>query len=229
MEIRQQLVTSREKTWAGRNLCLTITVHETANTSRGANAAAHANLQSRGNVRDASWHYQVDDREIVQSFPDHVQCWHAGSSVGARQSIAIEICVNEDGDYAKALANAAWLVAHLREKHGLDRDRVVQHHHWTGKNCPTKLRAAGTWPTFVASTDRAPEPEPAPDLPQEADDMLLIRRLAAKNPLRKYALVSGGRAIEITRKTYTRLKKRTGQTATQPTTGDYDKIVRTWK
>lgn len=151
MKIRKQLVSSRSKTWEGTNRCLSITVHETANTGRGANAAAHANLQTRGNVRQASWHYQVDDVEVVQSFPDDVQCWHAGWE--ARHSIAIEICVNADGDYDKALANAAALVRHLREKHGIGRRDVVQHNHWTGKNCPTKLRASGRWPEFVASTD----------------------------------------------------------------------------
>ena len=161
MEIRKQLVASRAKTWGPGSKCSSITIHETANTSRGAGAAAHANLQTRGNVREASWHYQVDDVEVVQSFPDEVKCWHAGSSTGAANSIAIEICVNSDGDYDKALANAAALVRHLREKHGLGRDDVVQHNHWTGKNCPTKLRASGRWAAFVASTD-----------PQE-DDMAL--------------------------------------------------------
>ena len=63
----------------------------------------------------------------------------------------------------------------------------------------------------------------------EEDDMLLIRRLGAKNPKRRYALVSGGRAVEVARRSYTRLKKRTGQTATQLVTADYDKIVRDWK
>src|SRR5690625_3543637 len=125
IKIRQQLVKSWGRTWAGENLCLGITVHETANTNTGANAAAHANLQSNGNVRQASWHYQVDDTEIVQSYPDSVQCWHAGW--GARHHIAIEICVNRDGDYNKALANAARLIAHLRRKHGLGRSAVKQH------------------------------------------------------------------------------------------------------
>jgi len=224
MKIRQQLVASRAKTWGEGSACTSITVHETANTSRGANAAAHANLQSRGNVRDASWHYQVDDTEIVQSFPDTVKCWHAGSSTGAANSIAIEICVNSDGDYDKALANAAWLVRHLREKHGLGRKDVVQHHYWTGKNCPTKLRASGRWSEFLDATEPLPDPTD-----EEMNDMLLIRRGAVKSPTRKYALVSGGRAIEISRTSYSRLKKRTGQIATRLTDKDYDRILKEWK
>lgn len=228
MKIRQQLVSSRAKTWGEGSACSSITVHETANTSRGANAAAHANLQSRGNVRDASWHYQVDDTEVVQSFPDTVKCWHAGRA--AEHSIAIEICVNSDGDYKKALANAAALVAVLRERHGLPRSAVKQHHTWTGKNCPTKLRASGEWSSFVASTDPTPPPPPSSDPnPKEIDDMFIIRRLSSKHPNRKFAIVSGGRAIEINRTSYRRLKKRTGQVATQLHHTDYDRIMKEWK
>lgn len=149
--VRKQLVKSRARTWDGTNARTSITVHETANTKKGAHAAAHANLQSSGNVRQASWHYQVDEKEIVQSFPDTVRCWHAGRS--AQNSIAIEICVNSDGDYNKALANAAALVRSLRTKYGLGRSAVKQHHNWTGKNCPSRLRASGEWSKFLASTD----------------------------------------------------------------------------
>ena len=173
MKIRQQLVASRAKTWGEGSARTSITVHETANTSRGANAAAHANLQSRGNVRQASWHYQVDDKEIVQSFPDTVKCWHAGSSTGAANSIAIEVCVNSDGDYDKALANAAWLVAHLREKYGLGRKDVKQHHDWTGKNCPTKLRASGRWSEFRKATD--PQEDDMPTAKEIVDELLSRR------------------------------------------------------
>jgi N-acetylmuramoyl-L-alanine amidase CwlA len=151
VEIREQLVTARDRTWEGRSACSTITVHETANVNVGANAQAHANLQSNGNVRLASWHIQVDDTEAIRSFPDEVRCWHAGR--GAQDSIAVEICVNADGDYDQALANAAEVVATLRETHGLGREALRLHHDWTGKNCPSRLLASGAWQAFVASTD----------------------------------------------------------------------------
>src|SRR5690625_7632786 len=76
-----------------------IVINETANTRKGANANAHARLQASGNSRSASWHYQVDDKEIVQSFDDNKQCWHAGSRYYNQNSIGIEICVNSDGDF----------------------------------------------------------------------------------------------------------------------------------
>src|SRR5699024_1006731 len=130
-----------------------ITIHETANRGRGANANSHARLQAGTNSRQASWHYQVDDKEIVQSFDDNVRCWHAGAKAN-NESIAIEICVNSDGDYNKALDNAAALVAHLRKKHDIPWNRVVSHNFWTGKNCPAiMLSRSGQWDKFIAATD----------------------------------------------------------------------------
>ena len=42
-----------------------IVVHETDNKYIGADADAH--LQINGNSRKASWHWQVDDQEAVQT------------------------------------------------------------------------------------------------------------------------------------------------------------------
>lgn len=176
MKITQQLVTGSKLTSGTGNPCTYITVHETANTSRGAGAQAHANLQSRGNVRQASWHYQVDDKHIIQSHTDTTKCWHAGTAKGNTQSIAIEICVNPDSDYAKAVANAAWLVRTLMARHNVPLSRVVQHHFWTGKNCPTNLRKGGRWEDFLKAAtgisggggQSAPspsKPKPAPAKP----------------------------------------------------------------
>lgn len=167
VQIRQQLVTSRAKTFAGVNSRRYITVHETANTAPGTNAAAHANLQSRGNVREASWHWQVDDREAVQSFPHSVQCWHAGDGRGPgnTSSIGVEICVNADGDFRKAVENAATLVRKIMAEEGIPLERVVQHSRWSGKNCPTFLRNGSrgiTWNDFLRLVAGASLPAPTP-------------------------------------------------------------------
>src|SRR5690625_5554605 len=126
--IRNQLVSSRQRTNSGTNGRRWITIHETANTSRGANAQAHANLQSNGNARNASWHIQVDDTQAIRSFPDTVRCWHAGdgSGHGNMSSIGIEICVNSDGNFTRAKANAAAVVRQLRAKYNIPRSRVVR-------------------------------------------------------------------------------------------------------
>lgn len=136
----------------GTNARKYIAIHETANRDHGANADVHARLQAGGNSRSASWHYQVDDTEAVQSYLDTTRCWHAGDSSYALDAIAIEICVNSDGDYDKALANAAELAAHLRAKHDIPWNRVISHHFITGKNCPT-IMLDGRWDEFVAATD----------------------------------------------------------------------------
>lgn len=175
--IRQQLVpaaVAAKVTSSGTSRRTGITIHETANRARGANAAAHARLQARGNSRSASWHWTVDDTEAVQSFPHTARCWHAGDGTrGGYDTIAIEICVNEGGDYAQALRNAAELVRHIRATDPAVGGALVQHHHWTRKNCPARLRAGeqGGWSAFldlvagaapVAKPATPAKPTPAP-------------------------------------------------------------------
>lgn len=160
------------RTYRGKNKLRWITVHETANTNRGADAQAHANLQSKGNVRNASWHESIDDREAIQSYPDTDRCWHAGDGKGDGNlnSYAIEICVNRDGDYRKAIANAAARVRAKMDEHNIPLSRVVPHRHWSGKTCPRNLLSGAkgiTWDQFLAMVDAsgtstAPTPKPKP-------------------------------------------------------------------
>lgn len=174
---RQQLVQSLAKTSGTGSPGSTVTIHETANTSVGANAAAHANLQSKGNVRSASWHWQVDDKEAVQSFLHNVKCWHAGAAAGNNTSIGIEICVNSDGNFAQAVENAAQLTAQILKERRLNPSHVVQHNRWSGKNCPTNLRNGSkgpTWASFIARVTEifngvvipTPNPIPTPQPPK---------------------------------------------------------------
>lgn len=171
MKIKKQLVKSRAKTFAGTNPRRFITIHETANTSKGADAQAHANLQSRG--FSASWHYTVDDTQAIQSFPHTVRCWHAGDGRGHgnMSSIGIEICVNSDGNYGKAVANAAELVRKIMAEENIPLANVVQHNHWSGKNCPTNLRKGSKWREFLsqiaqtAAPSKPTAPKPAPSKP----------------------------------------------------------------
>ena len=74
-----------------------ITIHETANTAKGANALNHAKFldnQARGTAdRAASWHFTVDDKEIYQHLPVNEVGWHAGNKTGNYESIGIEIAL----------------------------------------------------------------------------------------------------------------------------------------
>lgn len=140
----------------GSNPCKYITIHETGNAAKGADAAAHADyLDSDAGERDlVSWHYTVDDLTIVQHLPDYETAYHAGDGKdgpGNATSIGIEICVNAGGDFGAAKANAAALVRLLMEEHGIDIEHVVQHNHWNGKDCPKTIRATtGAWEAFLA-------------------------------------------------------------------------------
>lgn len=173
VSITNQLVESRSKTSKGKNGKRGITIHETANTGKGAGAKAHANLQSKGNVRNASWHISVDDKHAIRSFPNDVRCWHGGTTAANNNHVGIEICVNPDSDYVQACKNAADVVRQLRAE-GVG-DELVQHNGHTGKDCPNFMREGRdgvTWEVFKdwvangtgseATPAKSPAPAPAP-------------------------------------------------------------------
>jgi len=147
-----------------------ITVHDTANTSAGADAKAHANYVKSAAAAAilASWHFTVDDKAIYQHLPLNENGWHAGdgaSGTGNRQSIGIEICENRDGNRAAAEANAAWLTAKLLKDYGLGLDRVKQHYDWSGKNCPRVLRGRKDgWKNFLAAVEAHLKPATLPKI-----------------------------------------------------------------
>lgn len=145
MKIKQQLVSSQvinSSSFGYGNSKKYITIHQTGNFSKGANAQAHANLLSRG--FSASWHWSVDDEQAIQSFPHEVKCWHAGDGHGSgnTESIGIELCVNSDGNYLQTLKNGTELVAKIMKDENISIENVVQHNHWSGKDCPNQIRHA---------------------------------------------------------------------------------------
>lgn len=156
MNIITDLIAKGRKNRPGRaNPMQYITVHETDNYDIGADALSHAKyLKSDSAVyKQVSWHYTVDDKRVVQHIPDNEDAWHAGDGAGTgnRKSIGIEICVNKDGNFTKAVDNATKLVADLCKKHDIPIERVVQHHYWKGKNCPQMIRSGKpySWDTFI--------------------------------------------------------------------------------
>lgn len=82
-----------------------------------------------------SWHFTVDDKQIYQHLPTNENGWHAGDGDGSgnRESIGIEISVNQDGDYNKALENAKRLAGYLMNKEGISADHIYRHQQWSGK------------------------------------------------------------------------------------------------
>ena len=173
----------------GSNPCKYITIHETGNAAKGADAAAHgAYLDSDAGERDmVSWHYTVDDHAIVQHLPDYETAYHAGdgkAGPGNTTSIGIEICVNAGGDFEAAKANAAALVRLLMGEHGIPLDNVVQHNRWNGKDCPKTIRAtAGAWEAFLVLCNGEPV---------DAELSAAVDKLAAKGLINSPDYWKGG-------------------------------------
>ena len=161
----------------GYNPCKYITIHETANPARGADAAAHAAYldSAAGEKAMVSWHYTVDDHAIVQHLPDDETAYHAGDGKdgpGNATSLGIEICVDEGGDFEAAKANAAALVRLLMDEHDIDIAHVVQHNHWSGKDCPYNIRhTAEGWLDFIALCQGETPAEDVSDLDTAVDKL----------------------------------------------------------
>ncbi|MDQ0207451.1 peptidoglycan recognition protein family protein [Alkalicoccobacillus murimartini] len=149
MNIIQDLIPTSNSNRPGTSIDPTfITVHETANTSNGANAESHARYVKGADAqnRQVSWHYTVDDTEIYQHLPTNEIGWHAGAT-GNRQSVGIELCVNSDGNFTATRARGIELVRSLMNQLNVPLSRVVSHQHWTGKNCPANLLSV--WDSFI--------------------------------------------------------------------------------
>jgi hypothetical protein len=111
--------------------------------------------------RQASWHFTVDDTQVIQSLPLNEVAWHGGDGSGACNfgGIACELCVNMHGDtarMAKARANAekvaaaAMLAMHLTKlvQHS-DCCAAVGNPSGCHSGCPRYIREEGYWPTFT--------------------------------------------------------------------------------
>lgn len=151
-----QLVPERiasQLTSKGYNSKKYIVIHQTGNTNTGANAQMHADLQSKGNSRKASWHETIDDKEVIQSFSHDTRCWHAGdgSGKGNYQGIGIELCINADGNYEKTIKNGVKRVQYLMGKYSIPIENVIMHFDCSRKKCPKQLidgYKGITWHTF---------------------------------------------------------------------------------
>jgi N-acetylmuramoyl-L-alanine amidase CwlA len=139
----------------GRKLTLTgITIHNTDNRDKGANAAAHAKYQKGADARkrQVSWHFTVDDKSVYQSLPINEVGWHAHSAKGNATTIGIEICMNVGLNVDAAYKRAALLVAVLAFQNKVKFPKgIFQHHYWyPQKDCPTVLRnKPNGWSNFV--------------------------------------------------------------------------------
>lgn len=128
-----------------------VTIHETANKAIGADALAHARyLQGpEAAQRLVSWHYTVDSKRIVQHLPESEVGWHTAVHSGNHSSIGIEICINADGDFPRACANARILAGIIAYRRGFRFTQILPHRSWSGKHCPATLLETGQFHQFV--------------------------------------------------------------------------------
>ncbi len=126
-----------------------IVVHNTYNDAPARNEIAYM----IGNDNKTSFHYAIDDEEIVQGIPEDRNAWHAsdgGNGAGNRKGIAIEICYSESGGEkfiaAEKLA-AKFIACKLMEK-GWGIDRVKKHQDFADKYCPHRTLDMG-WERFL--------------------------------------------------------------------------------
>lgn len=126
-----------------------IVVHDTGNPDAGANALMHYNYFNNGN-RQASAHFFVDDTRILQLIEVKDSAWHVGDGrnvhgINNNNSIGVEICLNRNGDYEKAVSDAADLVAYLMQQYKIPIEKVVRHYAASRKNCPQSMNNNGDW------------------------------------------------------------------------------------
>lgn len=198
--IKDYIATGRINRPGTANSMKYITIHDTANKSKGANAKSHASYIKT--IKDCkSWHYTVDDTSIYQHIPDNEKSYHTSDKEANENSIAIEICVNEDGDFAKACENAVWLVKELMKRYGISIGNVVTHNYWTGKNCPASLLKQGLADFISACAEKdvvdepmetpdIEEPTPLPPAAQTPDDVVGKTTIEEKDVLFKWKLGS---------------------------------------
>lgn len=145
------------------NKKLGIVVHQTGAPNAGANARAMANYQrnmaSPNNHEEKSWHYQVDDKEVIQSFSHNACTWQAsdGWGLGNTGHISIEKCINSDGDYNKAFDNLAKLCAVICYIEGFNPYKDIKRHYDFARDkkwCPAQIMNGKNGLTFKVLLDR---------------------------------------------------------------------------
>lgn len=131
-----------------------IVIHNTENDAPAANEISYM-LSRPGEI---SFHFAVDDKEIVQGIPLDRNAWHAGdgNGKGNREGIAIEICYSKSGGerFAAAVDNAAQLTAQLLSERGWGLDKVTKHQDYSGKHCPRRILDEYGWNNFLLLVDR---------------------------------------------------------------------------
>lgn len=126
-----------------------IVVHNTANDASARNEVAYM----VSNDREVSFHYAVDDKQVVRGIPENRNAWHAGdggNGKGNRYGIAVEICYSKSGGerFIKAEKLAAEFIAERLKAYCWGIGKVKKHQDFSGKYCPHRTLDMG-WQRFL--------------------------------------------------------------------------------
>lgn len=145
-----------------------IVIHNTDNNATAEDEIAYMH----SNNNKVSFHYAVDEKEIVQGIDLNRNAWNAGDGTngkGNRKYIAIEICrsyckkqvngkwvADEErwkrdykAKFEQAQKNAAELTAKILKEKGWGIDKVKRHKDFSGKNCPARTMSDYGWDYFL--------------------------------------------------------------------------------
>ena len=126
-----------------------VVVHNTANDASAQNEVKYM----ISNNNQVSFHFAVDDKEVVQGLPLDRNAWACGDGAngkGNRKGIQIEICYSKNGGirFENAEKNAAKFIAQLLKERGWGVDKVKKHQDFSNKYCPHRTLDKG-WASFV--------------------------------------------------------------------------------
>jgi len=125
-----------------------IVVHNTYNDASARSEVAYM----INNNNQTSYHYAIDDKEIIQAIPENRNAWHAGDGNGSgnRKGIGIEICYSKSGGskFIAAEKLAAKFIAFKLNEKGWGIDKVKKHQDFSGKYCPHRTLDMG-WQRFL--------------------------------------------------------------------------------
>ena len=148
----QKMMIKYNKTPARGRKIKYIVIHDTGNTGKGAGVDSHYNYFNGGN-RNASADFFVDDKKVGQ-FTDYRNeySWHAGKRYGNppvkdctnSNSIGIEICINPDSNYGKAVDSTVEVVKYLQKELNIPTANVIRHYDACLKQCPGSM-AKNNW------------------------------------------------------------------------------------
>ncbi|MGQ8969301.1 peptidoglycan recognition protein family protein [Bacillus subtilis] len=132
-----------------------ITIHNTANDASAANGISYM----KNNSSSTSFHFAVDDKQVIQGIPTNRNAWHTGdgtNGTGNRKSIGVEICYSKSGGarYKAAEKLAIKFVAQLLKERGWGIDRIRKHQDWNGKYCPHRILSEGRWNQVKAAIEK---------------------------------------------------------------------------